>query len=216
MPPTEKKRWWDIPHDFLDFEFAIVPMISNENPTASVILLFNNNWYNKFWGKFFLEVMMKLSEDETTYQAKMRENTASCLLAEAFAISSLDQKQTHPPSKLAITWARARSTAAANPRLKALWLGSLHSKIHSLKCFTCWRNNSGLLLSKCCNNNFNLKLLKHALFWATSASMLSIPAVMSRAMIKRQIKNPMFFGIVAVSKDPVEAILKGEMAGEIL
>lgn len=30
------------------------------------------------------------------------------------------------------------------------------------------------------------------------------------------IKNPMFFGIVAVSKDPVEAILKGEMAGEIL
>lgn len=52
MPPTEKKRWWDIPHDFLDFEFAIVPMISNENPTASVILLFNNNWYNKFRGKF--------------------------------------------------------------------------------------------------------------------------------------------------------------------
>lgn len=67
-----------------------------------------------------MELMMKLSEDVTTYQAKMRENTANCLLAEAFAISALDQKQTHPPSKLAITWARARSTAAANPSSKAL------------------------------------------------------------------------------------------------
>lgn len=57
--------------------------------------------------------------DWKTYHEKMREATASCLLADALSKSSLVQMHTQPPSKLPMTWARPRRTAAANPSLKA-------------------------------------------------------------------------------------------------
>lgn len=71
------------------------------------------------------------------YHVKMRQAIESCLLGEVFWSSSWEQRQLQPPSKLAITWARDKSIAAPNPSMKALWLGSLHSNIHNLKCLTC-------------------------------------------------------------------------------
>lgn len=38
MPPMDRMRWCDNPHDFLDFELEKAPAISSENPTANVIL----------------------------------------------------------------------------------------------------------------------------------------------------------------------------------
>lgn len=75
------------------------------------------------------------------YQEKMREATASCLLAVALSRSSLDQMQMQPPSRFPIAWATARRMAAANPNLKAWQLGSRHSNIHTFKCFTCSIHN---------------------------------------------------------------------------
>ena len=56
----------------------------------------------------------------------------------------------HPPSKLAITWASPRTPAAANPSLKASWLGSLHSSIQSLKCLTCNKNEMATMSTHIC------------------------------------------------------------------
>lgn len=47
----------------------------------------------------------------------MREAMANCLFGDALTNSSLDHMQMQPPSKLAITWARAKSITAANPSL---------------------------------------------------------------------------------------------------
>lgn len=52
-----------------------------------------------------------------TYQEKTREAAAICLLGEDLTYCSLDDMQTHPPSTLAITWAIASNTQAANPSL---------------------------------------------------------------------------------------------------
>lgn len=38
MPPMDRMRWCDNPHDFLDFELEKAPAISSENPTANAIL----------------------------------------------------------------------------------------------------------------------------------------------------------------------------------
>lgn len=70
------------------------------------------------------------------YQVKMRQTMDNCLLGEAFWTSSVVQTL-QPPSKLARTWAMPRRLAAANPITYASWLGSLHSNIHSFKCFSC-------------------------------------------------------------------------------
>lgn len=70
------------------------------------------------------------------YQVKMRQTIDNCLLGEAFWTSSVVQTL-QPPSKLARTWAMPRRLAAANPITNASWLGSLHSNIHSFKCFSC-------------------------------------------------------------------------------
>lgn len=66
----------------------------------------------------------------------MRQTIDNCLLGEAFWTSSVVQTL-QPPSKLARTWAMPRRLAAANPITYASWLGSLHSNIHSFKCFSC-------------------------------------------------------------------------------
>jgi len=71
------------------------------------------------------------------YHVKMREAMESCLLGEALSASDWEQRQLKPPTKLSIRWANAKSSAAPNPSMKALWLGSLHSNIHNLKCLTC-------------------------------------------------------------------------------
>jgi hypothetical protein len=72
-----------------------------------------------------------------TYHEKRKHATDSCLWGEALWSSSWEQMHMHPPRKLAITWARTRIPAAANPSLKASSLGSLHSNIQSLRCLTC-------------------------------------------------------------------------------
>lgn len=38
IPPNDRTRWCEIPQDFLDLEFAIVPTISKENAIANMIL----------------------------------------------------------------------------------------------------------------------------------------------------------------------------------
>jgi hypothetical protein len=77
----------------------------------------------------------------------MRQAIESCLLDEDFW-SSWEQRQLHPPSKLATTWAKAKSTVAPKPSMKALWLGSLHSNIHNLKCLTwlCKKKQNHILI----------------------------------------------------------------------
>lgn len=77
------------------------------------------------------------SKKEWLYQVKIRQAVEICVLEEAFSNSCWEQMQLQPPSILAIAWARPKSTAATNPNMKAWWLGSLHSNIHTLKCFTC-------------------------------------------------------------------------------
>lgn len=67
----------------------------------------------------------------------MRHARESCLLGGDFWISSWEQMQLQPPSRLAIMWANPSSPAAPNPSLKACSLGSLHSNIHSRSCLTC-------------------------------------------------------------------------------
>lgn len=49
---------------------------------------------------------------------KRRHANDNCLLGEAFSRSSRVQTL-HPPSKFVSTWATPRSTAAANPNVKA-------------------------------------------------------------------------------------------------
>ena len=85
----DRDRWPNTPQEFLDLEFANVPMISIDNPTANTI------------------------------QEKMRKATANCLFAETCRYCSLDQTQMQPPSKFAITWASVKRVIAAHPSLKA-------------------------------------------------------------------------------------------------
>lgn len=67
----------------------------------------------------------------------MRETTAIFLFAVACSSSSLDFMYVHPPTRLAMACASITNMDAAKPRLKDLWLGVLHSKIHILECLTC-------------------------------------------------------------------------------
>lgn len=133
-----------------------------------------------------------------THQVKKRQASESCLLGEAFWSSSWEQMQLQPPSKFAMTWARPRSVAAAKPSLKAWLLGSLHSNINSLRCFTCWRRRNWKAWVTTYTQTFfcHLKNDIYTLFCAISASMPRIPAMISIATINRQMKEPNNLDIV--------------------
>lgn len=81
------------------------------------------------------------------YQVNTRHATDNCLLGGAFESSSR-LHILHPPIKFVRTWAIHRSVAAATPRTKASWLGSLHSNIQSLKCFSYWKHTVNFMLHK--------------------------------------------------------------------
>lgn len=147
------------------------------------------------------------------YQEKMREATASCLLAVAVSKSSLDQMQTQPPSRFPTAWATARRTAAATPNLKASWLGSRHSNIHTFKCFTCISMielgiiTCGQRRTQPLSKGKRYRYGQITLFCAISASIPSIPATTSMAIISRQTKNPTFFAIYCDSLETLKEVI---------
>lgn len=133
IPPIEKKWWCENPQEALDLLFAIVPITSSPIPIAIMI------------------------------HVKTRQAIDSCLLGDAFLMSSVAQTL-QPPRRLARTWAIARRHAAATPSTNASWLGSLHSNNHNRRCFS-W-------------------------FWAASALIPRMPAMASKATINKHAKIP--------------------------
>lgn len=122
------------------------------------------------------------------YHVKKRDNNDNCLPSEALWISSWLQA-VQPLSKLANTWATIKSTMAAKPRLYASWLGCLHSNNHSLKCFS-YISIKHIFNAWLMIHLHIKKIIDNTSFWAASALIPRIPAVISSAIMRRQTNAP--------------------------
>lgn len=146
-------------------------------------------------------MLKRLGEDETHHERIMKSDPNSW-----FALGSwefclfLMQMHLHPPSTLAMTWARPRRMDAASPRLKASSLGFLlHSPNEMLRDSSTTWNRKYVEQLICIffqtstgsqHDYFFSLYFNNTRFWAFSASMPSSPATASITNTKMQTRKP--------------------------